>query len=214
MATAAAAKVDELQAALQQQRAALEAAEKEAADRSKELQLFKKLVPVQLLDNSLRDKAVAMLAALLQPPVSMSPFAMAHQIEAQLHDQHGLVGTGKHMYLQHLHFIWNVLGGKQLEAAAEAADQAHQKAYLAAGIDLFQEADGASEHRPKARQVAAATKAAAEAAVGAAKAAMVVQPGIADPSAIRAALLEGKLSVVDLVHETAATLGFDQQRDK
>lgn len=208
-AEAAAAKIAELQAALKEQQAATAAAEKAATQRSRDLKLlerFHELVPVQLLDNPLRDKAVAMLAALLHPPIAMSPFAMAHQMEALLHEQHGLVGTGKHMYLQHLHFIWNVLGGKELEVAADAALKAEQEA-LAEG-----QAEGGRQL--SAAEVALRAKAAADVAVAAASAVVGLESGIAGPSAVRGALLEGKLSVMDLFHETAASLGFDQQRDK
>lgn len=168
------------------------------------LDRFKELVPLHLLDSPLRDKAVAMLAALLHPPALMSPYAIAHQIEARLHEQHGLVGTGKLMYLQHLHLIWNVLGGKELEAAADAAVKAEEQA--SAAVVAGQKLDAA--------EVASNASRAAEAAVAAAKAAIVVEPGVAEPSAVRGALLEGKLTIPELFQETAAALGFDQQRDK
>ncbi|WIA33047.1 hypothetical protein OEZ86_006204 [Tetradesmus obliquus] len=157
---------------------------------------FQSLVPVRCLDDPLRDTAVALLSAVLQPPAAASPFALAHELEAKLHDQHGMIGPGKHMYLRHLYMIWCVLGGRELAAAAEAAQRARAAA-----------AEGGDED-------AAAAAAAADKAVAAARAELEGVPGVADAAAVRAALLEGAASVEELFDMTRTQLGFDQQRDK
>ncbi|WIA12892.1 hypothetical protein OEZ85_006512 [Tetradesmus obliquus] len=158
---------------------------------------FQSLVPVRCLDDPLRDTAVALLSAVLQPPAAASPFALAHELEAKLHDQHGMIGPGKHMYLRHLYMIWCVLGGRELAAAAEAAQRARAAA-----------AEGGDE------DAAAAAAAAADKAAAAARAELEGVPGVADAAAVRAALLEGAASVEELFEMTRTQLGFDQQRDK
>uniref|UniRef100_A0A383WGY9 Uncharacterized protein n=1 Tax=Tetradesmus obliquus TaxID=3088 RepID=A0A383WGY9_TETOB len=158
---------------------------------------FQSLVPVRCLDDPLRDTAVALLSAVLQPPAAASPFALAHELEAKLHDQHGMIGPGKHMYLRHLYMIWCVLGGRELAAAAEAAQRARAAA-----------AEGGDE------DAAAAAAAAADKAAAAARAELEGVPGVADAAAVRAALLEGAASVEELFDMTRTQLGFDQQRDK
>jgi hypothetical protein len=153
------------------------------------------LLPLHRLDDPLREKAVALLSSVLQPPAAASPFALAHELEAMLHNQHGMIGPGKHMYLRHLDFIWCALGGLELTAAAEAAQRAR---------DAAADADGA----------AAAAAAAANKAVAVARAELEGVPGVADAAFVRTALLEGSASVEDLFAMTRTMLGFDQQRDK
>jgi hypothetical protein len=160
------------------------------------------LVPVRALDDPLRDTAVALLSAVLQPPAAASPFALAHELEAMLHNQHGMIGPGKHMYLRHLYYIWCVLGGRELTAAAEAAQRAREAAAEAAANS---NAEGAA---------AAAAAAAADKAAAAALAELEGVPGVADAAGVRTALLEGAASVEELFAMTRTQLGFDQQRDK
>jgi hypothetical protein len=155
------------------------------------------LLPLHRLDDPLREKAVALLSSVLQPPAAASPFALAHELEAMLHNQHGMIGPGKHMYLRHLDFIWCALGGMELNAAAEAAQRAR---------DADSNTEGAA--------AAAAAAAAADKAVAAAHAELEGVPGVADAAAVRTALLEGSASAEDLFAMTRTMLGFDQQRDK
>jgi hypothetical protein len=157
---------------------------------------FQSLVPIHNLEDPLRNRAVALLSAALQPPAAASPFALAHELEAMLHNQHGLIGPGKHMYLKHMFMIWCVLGGRELAAAADAAQRARAAA-----------AEGRAED-------AATAAAAAEKAAAAARAELEGLPGVADAAAVRTALLEGAASVEDLFAMTRTQLGFDQQRDK
>jgi hypothetical protein len=183
-----------------------------AGDLSVFLDTCAQLVPLTPLYAPTRDKAVALLAAVLQPQQGFSPFAVAQQLEQRLQQRYGSrQQQGQQGYMRHLQVLWDVLGGGDMEAA-EAADKAAQDAAAEAdAASAAAAAAGAAEDdelqllKTETEQKAAA--AAGEAAE--ARARFEGVPGDASGAALRRAVLEGRLSAQELFDVTAKQLAAE-----
>jgi pyruvate/2-oxoglutarate dehydrogenase complex dihydrolipoamide acyltransferase (E2) component len=150
----------------------------------------------------------------MYPPVAVSPFKAAADLERLLAEKHGNVGAGRLMYLKHLYMIWCVLGGRELAAAAEAAAEAERAEEEAAAAAAAQQAGQQQEGGHHLTVAAQRKQQAAEAAIARAQQVLEGAVGVADAVAVRAALLDGQVTVQDVFDMTCSKLGFDQQRDK
>jgi hypothetical protein len=196
------------------------------------LQTCAQLVPLKPLHNQQRDKAVALLAAVLQRQEGFSPFAVAQELEQKLQEKYGgaagagsaaagaagrtqqqVQAQGQQAYLRHLQVLWDVLGGRELEAA-EAADRSAQEAAAeASAAAAAAAAEGAGEDEGLQQAKAEAQDKAAAAAREAAEARERFEglPGEGGGGALRKALLEGRLSAQELFDVTAQQLAGAQK---
>jgi hypothetical protein len=173
------------------------------------------LVPLKPLHSQPRDKTVALLAAVLQPPQAVSPFGLAQELEALLHAKYGSgsssssqqqgVKAPSQAYMRHLQVLWDMLGGSDLQEA-DLADKAAQEAAAdaAAAAVAAAEAEGAADD-DTLQQARVEAEARADAAAAEAERAQAVFEGAsgeAGGASLRRALLEGRLSARELFDAT------------
>jgi hypothetical protein len=172
------------------------------------------LVPLKPLHSQPRDKTVALLSAVLQPPQAVSPFALAQELEALLHAKYGSSSSSQQQqqgakapsqaYMRHLQVLWDMLGGADLQEADMADKAAQEAAAEAAAAVAAAEAEGAADDE-SLQQARAEAEARAEAAAAEAARAQGVFEGVsgeAGGASLRRALLEGRLSAREVFDAT------------
>jgi hypothetical protein len=105
-------------------------------------------VALRPLGDPVRDQAVALLAAALYPVTAVDFFQAAHDLEAELLQQHGSPGEP---YQQHVHLLWEVLGGpgssssgqeEEVQAEVQEAHRQLQELEAAAAVAVGHQVQG------------------------------------------------------------------------